>query len=117
MTIHSVTGATIPVSNILLPMIRKLMPNLIAQQILDAQPQRGAAGRIFTSWNTRKYNIKYWPFQYVNTKYNSVDIEQWCWSKFKGRYWHSSRNTFVFKRAEDATMFKLKWDVKNESVE
>lgn len=98
-------------------MIKKATPMLIANQI--AGMRRGAPiNSIFTSKFTygepgRTYNKKYWPHQYILKWDRNVgisDVEKWCWTHFKGRYWNSYRSRFVFKRSEDAIMFKLRWN-------
>jgi hypothetical protein len=80
----------------------------MAQQIVGVQPMTGSAGSIFNQYNSKEYNKKYWPYQYVITQH-SYDAERWCWERFKGRYWHSHGRKFVFKREKDAVLFALRW--------
>lgn len=63
---------------------------------------------------SKTYNKKYWPHQYklLWISWNNTldaEIERWCWLHVKGQYWHSYKSVFVFKRSEDAIMFKLRW--------
>jgi hypothetical protein len=101
-------SVTATAQQILLPMIRNVMPNLIAQQITGVQPMSYTGSSIFNSFFAKEYNKKYWPYQYVITQ-DSREAERWCWDRFKGRYWNSHGRKFVFKREKDAVMFALRW--------
>lgn len=93
---------------IMIPMIRKVMPSLIAQRIVGVQPMTNNLG-IFNQFFEKKFNKKYWPYQYyVNVDVFS-EVERWCWDRFKGRYWNNYGRMFVFKREKDYTMFLLRW--------
>lgn len=92
-----------------IPLLRKQIPALTAQQIVGVQPMGPSTGEIFKTFLIRKYNKKYWPYQYDVSREDRWDIEQWCWQNFKGRYWHSNGSKFVFKRKEDAMLFTLRW--------
>ena len=94
---------------IMIPMIRNVMPNLIAQQITGVQPMNTYTGSsIFNSFFAKEYNKKYWPYQYVITQ-DSREAERWCWDRFKGRYWSNYGHRFVFKQKDDAALFVLSW--------
>lgn len=96
------------------------MPSVIAQQILGVPPTPASMGSVFTimgsvftiknNWMFREYNKKYWPYQFIVENNKRTEVESWCWKQFNGRRWHSSRGKFVFKKADDAIIFKLKWD-------
>lgn len=110
MNYNPATAASVAANGqkILLPMIRKVMPTIMAQQIVGRQPMTGA-GSIFNQFFANKeYNKKYWPYQYVITQ-DSREAERWCWDQFKGRYWNNYGRNFVFKREKDAVMFALRW--------
>lgn len=97
-------------NNVILPMIRKVMPNIIANQILGVQPMAAGTGSIFNmAFGDKKYNKKYWPYQYTVDRAAYKEAERWCWERFKGRYWSSSGQRFAFKRSEDAAIFALRW--------
>lgn len=84
------------------------MPSLIAQRIVGVQPMTNNLG-IFNQFFEKKFNKKYWPYQYyVNVDVFS-EVERWCWDRFKGRYWNNYGRMFVFKREKDYTMFLLRW--------
>jgi len=103
------------IKNITLPMIRNIIPNIIAQDIIGVQPMTAPTSNIFNI--KRKiivYNKKYWPYQYNVSWDEYREIERWCWTQFKGRYWHSYATKFVFKRKQDAALFALRWI--NESI-
>lgn len=94
---------------LMIPMLRKIMPNTVAQQIVGVQPMTGTGGKsIFNQFFAKEYNKKYWPYQYVITQ-NSNEAERWCWERFKGCYWSNYGRKFVFKREKDAVLFALRW--------
>ena len=95
---------------VLIPMIRKVMPTLMAQQITGVQPMHDA-GSIFSAYaGGSPYNLKYWPHQlFVESWSKAVAAERWCYDNFKSRYWKNNGRHFAFKRQADATLFALKW--------
>ena len=102
-------SVTATAQKILLPMIRKVMPQVMAQQIVGVQPMGAGTGSIFNQYFYKQYNKKYWPYQYyVNVDVFS-EVERWCWDRFKGRYWNNYGRQFAFKREKDYTMFILRW--------
>jgi hypothetical protein len=97
---------------ILIPLIRQVMPQVVAQQIIGVQPMTSSSGSIFSQrmrFSSKVYNRKYWPHQYMISVRNMTEAERWCWDNFRGRYWHSDYEQFVFKRSEDAALFALRW--------
>lgn len=102
-------NVTATAQQILIPMIRKVMPNLIAQQITGVQPMSYTGSGIFNQFFNKKFNKKYWPYQYYVNVYVFSEVERWCWDRFKGRYWNNYGRQFVFKREKDAVMFALRW--------
>ena len=97
---------------ILIPLIRQVMPQVVAQQIIGVQPMTSSSGSIFSQrmrFSSKVYNRKYWPHQYRISVRNMTEAERWCWDNFRGRYWHSDYEQFVFKRSEDAVLFALRW--------
>lgn len=74
--------------------------------------------------NVRVLNKRYWPYQVEvpgisdlpSLSHNDIGRRdpraRWCYENFKSANWrHTGYNpiTFVFKRAEDATAFTLRW--------
>jgi hypothetical protein len=99
-------------NNIIIPIIRKVMPGLIAQQIIGVQPMAPPTGNIFSMnsvFGDKTYSKKFWPHQIMIDRSKIVDAERWCWNRFKGKYWSSSGGRFVFKRSKDAVIFALRW--------
>lgn len=90
---------------ILLPLLRTVLPNLMAQQIVGVQPMDADTGSLFG----KVFNTKYWPHQYYVNYLDRKEVERWCYDNFKSRNWNSYRNQFVFKRKEDAMLFALRW--------
>lgn len=97
-------------AKVLIPMIRKVMPTTIAQQIVGVQPMN-IEDNLFTQFfGEHEYNKKHWPYQTKLSKdLNHYEAERWCWNRFKGRYWNSKGRQFVFKREKDYVMFILRW--------
>lgn len=96
-------------AKVLIPMIRKVMPTTIAQQIVGVQPMTGFEKEyINTIWG-KTYNKKYWPYQYTINRDEVFEAERWCWQHFKGRNWNNTHRMFAFKRSRDAVMFALRW--------
>ena len=94
---------------ILIPMIRKVMPTLMAQQIVGVQPMTAISDEYINSIWGKTYNKKYWPYQYTINRDDVFEAERWCWQHFKGRNWNNTYQKFVFKRSQDAVMFALRW--------
>jgi hypothetical protein len=77
---------------IMIPIIRKQLPRLIAQDILGVQPM------------SSPHKKKYWPYQ-ATVKWNEIkQIERWCYSCMKSGNWRSSAFTldafFAFKTSK-----------------
>lgn len=83
--------------SVMLPMIRKVFPKLIANEILGVQPMGNP------------YNTKYWPYVAEVPFGNMAAVEKWCWQNFKGRHWRSRGQWIAFKREQDYAWYKLKW--------
>jgi len=96
---------------IVLPTIRKVMPTLLARDIIGSQPMNVSYSSLF-QYNPKMYNVKYWPYQ-LNLDHGPWDqvhnAERWCYENFNSRNWKHSGRQFVFKRQSDATLFALKW--------
>lgn len=113
MTHNTATAANVTATaqRIMMPMIRKIMPQMLAQQIVGVQPMPPGTGSIFTQRYGKTFNPKYWPYQVEVTGgwEHTADAQRWCYDTIKCRYWKNSGMRFVFKREADATMFALKW--------
>ena len=132
-----VNGTTKPepsiLSSILLPMIRKTMPGLIAQQIVGVQPMSNPTGMIYgmnSIFDTiiktcmevveiddvmvEYYAVKI-PYGYFS-KHNveNDEIVEWCKTTFNdelitNRWYSLSSGTYLFKNEEDRNWFLLRW--------
>lgn len=107
------TNVRMPSKSILIPMIRNIMPTLMANQITGVQPMTGHAGQIFSTDKTYvggyNFNLKYWPHVTMVTWQHVLDAERWCYKNFKSRNWRNSGQFFAFKREQDFLLFTLKW--------
>jgi predicted phage tail protein len=117
--------------NVILPMITKMMPSLIAQQIIGVQPMPLSAGLIFTQKMTtqdpnivkfhKKYKFsraKWYIAEFDATFYDEVD--EWCAKQFGkhdkrpdawSRWWHRYESSIHFRDEKDYLMFLLRWGV------
>jgi hypothetical protein len=123
---------------ILLPLIRNVMPNIIANDLIGVQPITGSAAEIFktnygfTGWGGRvrmyKSHFNHFLRVYNRRKYHHPDYltnlgykksrvgfsdaiaaDQWCRKTFKtGTYVRSSAD-FWFAYERDYTLFMLRW--------
>jgi hypothetical protein len=94
---------------ILLPILRTVLPKLMAQDIVGVQTMDADTGSLFGQLTAKVFNTKYWPHQYYVNYLDRQEVERWCYDNFKSRNWNSYRNQFVFKRKEDAMLFALRW--------
>jgi hypothetical protein len=109
-TALSVTQAA---QQVLISMLRKSLPNLMAHSIAGVQPM-GNTGDFFSyknDWLFQGHNKTYWPYQHTPSGLIPIlDMERWCWENIShGRYWRNYGNKFAFKRKEDAMLFVLRW--------
>jgi len=117
---------------VIIPMIRKIVPNLMAQQILSVQPMNSIM-------RTNKVTLSYWEYHDGVTRAGGTDkypfvppkgwscwayashvkeeFEQWVENNIEGEYecvfrYNSGDPMFTVRivEDEDATLFKLRWD-------
>lgn len=113
-----------PDLKIMMPVIRNIMPDVIARDILGVQPMTrqsmtvGEMDHACSTW--------YWArppydpggiFDYARTEQRVQDIEHWIedtcgprgsWHEPECRWW-ASNGKYIFKNEEDRTMFVLRW--------
>lgn len=107
-------------AKILLPMIRKVVPGVIAQDIIGVQPMMDP--NVFTIGEGLRSGEKYfyWARPPVNIgqvfSYGSPlenDCYRWCHETFgeinDTSPWFYLESKYYFAREEDRTMFVLKW--------
>ena len=108
---------------IMLPMIRKIMPTVIANHIIGVQPMSGFArglvkliiSQIGMHWNCKFYTMGL-PIEILS------DIQDWVKDNVpKEKYWfykdeRSIVYSFNFYDEQDVVAFKLKWDGAGEST-
>ena len=111
-----------PDFKVILPVIRNIMPDIIAEEILGVQPMTSQLMSVGTMdhacstwyWVTPPYNLDIgWDDMVSRNK----EIQEWCdeiygdkgdWSDPDCRWWTSNRK-YIFKNEEDRTMFVLRW--------
>lgn len=115
--------------NIMMPLIQKLMPSLIAQQIIGVQPMTGPTGSIFTMRyadpNIDKFHKKYkfsrakWYIAEFDEKDYS-EVDKWCTAQFGphpkrpdawSRWIHKYESSIHFRDEKDYVLFVLRWGV------
>lgn len=97
---------------ILIPMIQKVMPTVIASQIAGVQPMTNSAGSIFKRnimVGGHTFNQRYWPYVKMVSWDSIWRAERFCYDNFKSRNWRNQGQHFAFKRHEDAALFMLRW--------
>lgn len=125
--------------SVLLPMIRRVMPTIIANDIIGVSPMTGPAGNIFDMHDTWKFSIRvtmtkvhYRHFLRVYNRRTShlpdyisglgyqtirisarkdlhLEAEQWCRDTLKPGSYVRRLGNFWFAYNEDYVMFKLRW--------
>ena len=109
--------------NIIIPMIRRIMPGVIANDILGVQPMTAFArglvklqiSQIDMHWNCTFYSMSI-------RKDVLSDIREWVKENVpKEKYWfyedrRSIAYSFNFYDEQDVVAFKLKWDGVGEST-
>jgi hypothetical protein len=117
----------------LLPLIRRVMPDIIAQDLIGVQPMTGLVGSIFYIWTLddlimqkehfqhflRVYNRKKChsindiaALGYTMTKVsalNAVTAKNWCKENLKPGSFVCVNTRFCFAYDRDATFFAMKW--------
>lgn len=120
---------------VLLPLIRRVMPSIIASDILGVSPLVAPTGKIYnmkSSWDgtliltklhyhhfLRVYNRKKYHtgdylvnlgYQKASIRYTNVrDAREWCKAKLKSGSYLISLNDFWFAYDTDATLFIMRW--------
>lgn len=86
---------------VLIPLVRKVMPSLVAQQIVGVQPM----SNVYVGGHS--FNLKYWPHVKMVAWNQLFDAERWCYNNFKSRNWRNQGQFFAFKRERDLMLFVL----------
>ncbi len=107
-------------AKIFIPMIRKIVPTVIAQDIIGVQPMSDTEMKVGEGWYEEgKYF--YWVsppasigmiFAYGSALEN--DCYRWCQETFgecgnKDGIWFYVASKYYFSREEDRTMFIMRW--------
>jgi len=124
-------------NSVLLPIIRRVLPTLIAHEIIGVQPMVGPAAGIFglkNGWRgrvkltkdhyryfLRVYNrrVYHHPEYLTSLGYLHVKVSRrddlysqaldWCYDNLKNGSWVCSHTDFWFANNEDALAFKMCW--------
>ena len=106
--------------SVLLPMIRKVVPALIAQEIVGVQPMMAPVAEPTEIGYSEPYFwvkpsgiISIW----ANVVSRNASILEWCIQTYgpqedwtvTDRRWFGSDRKFYFKNEKDRTLFLLKW--------
>lgn len=119
-------------NKILIPLIRKLTPKLIADEIVGVQPMTANTGSIFDIFDVDRkdsvnvgyspeYEQPYWAepiaggiFSRRQQRY--ADIDEWVRKTFgdsnegwKNPRWSASNRKYWFKYEKDRTLFVMRW--------
>lgn len=82
---------------IMIPMLRKQLPKMIARDIVGVQPMASP------------HNKRYWPYQALVNWRQIKEVERWCYSCMKSSNWRNHGQFFAFKREADFVAFTLRW--------
>jgi hypothetical protein len=89
------------VDPVLISLIRNVMPNILADEILSAQPM------------SSPFNKEEWPYQIdilPFSKYGDIiPMKKWCRETLEEGHWTSTVQFFAFKNEEALSWFKLRW--------
>ena len=109
-------------ANVMLPMIRRVMPSVIAQDILSVQPMTVTSSRVELrcgtatlagsqtgTWFTVYVSM---PFSFAMKPAHGIEHYQWCVDTFGPEdnvNWFEKDYRFYFRNEADMSMFVLKW--------
>ena len=126
-------------TSVLLPIIRRVMPSIIANSIIGVSPMTGPAGSIFDMYKTwkfpprvvmtkvhyrhflRVYNrrIHHLPAYITGLGYQTIQLravrdrhieaEEWCRENLKPGSYVRRHSNFWFAYDADAVLFKMHW--------
>ena len=119
---------------VILPLIRRVMPNIIAHDLIGVQSMTGPVGQIFSSkWTLdhvkmQKENFGHFVRVYNRKKYhkigdiadlgytmlkvdtiNAVKAKYWCKENLKPGAFICVNTRFCFAYDRDATLFAMRW--------
>ena len=103
-------------SPILISLIRQVLPNTIAKDIVSVQPMTGP-DNLFQNWICEYDQFNEYPYSVnvgihsllTTTVHNITEMVQWANDAIPRGSWHHSFSTFMFKNEEDRTAFILRW--------
>lgn len=103
-------------TKVLLPIVKRMLPNIIAQDIVNVQPM--TASRALTVGTTDGIEHPYWveipngPGTLFNFKaLDKLHMERtnWCIKTFDDDDWMASSFKFYFKHEKDRDWFIMRW--------
>lgn len=112
--------------SVIIPIIRKINPSLIASQMVGVQPMSGSAGlsphifrdKIVSYMEAVEVNNIMVDYYAVKIQYgyyfSYTEIQQWCENTFikedePYRWYMRNSNVYLFKSEEDRNWFLLRW--------
>ena len=111
---------------VIIPLIRKVYPDMLADQLISVQPMTAAGGvsnvvkgrqtADKNHWHAEYDRFNEYPYSVTDTlrhPWTATDKDQemdtWCATSFNGGSWHRTGQTYRFKNEEDRTLFILRW--------
>jgi hypothetical protein len=99
---------------LLIPIIRKIVPTIIAQDIVNVQPM--LQERKMSTGCNEEQEYSYWAMPVGYSIKDYADIDTWLtatmgeggWGNKQSR-WIGSNSRYWFRKESDRTMFILKW--------
>ena len=116
---------------VIIPLIRKVYPAMLADQIISIQAMdmdlsslypsqikilKGRPGSNKVEWHTEDDRFDEYPYSVSDTLWHpwvptgmDCEMDAWCAASFNGGSWHRTGQTYRFKNEEDRTLFILRW--------
>ena len=102
-------------SKVLLPLIRKVYPQMVAHQIVGVQPMNMEPQQRLQArdepFNMYPYiaqrHADLWDLGFNHS--DLVGMKEWCNATLESSSWHYLQGKFFFRNETDRTMFMLRW--------
>lgn len=103
--------------SVLIPMIRKITPQLIAQELVGVQPMGPLRKELELGYSAEQ-SYSYWVMPKNFTNFDWASMDNWLKEVMGDGGWHDTDSRWIgsdrrywFKKESDRTMFVLRWSV------
>jgi hypothetical protein len=94
---------------VLVPIIRRVMPTVIANELVGVQPMTGPVASLKIGVDDRNnVRLRYWV---ERVTWNQNENKEWCIETYGDdpERWYCRGSCFYFRDERDRTMFILRW--------